>query len=204
MPNDTNKPNIILDLDQTMISAEKPEDINSSKYKEKHQLFNSEEMEGYYTIYSRPKLQKFLDFIFEHFNVTIWTAASKDYALFIIDKIILKNPNRKLDFIFFSYHCKWSKKQKKNSKNLCMLWDVHKIPGYTENNTVILDDFKEDVHKCQPNNCIIASPFEFKDKGSDSDDFLEKLIPQLEKMIERIKSGDKDLANSVNIAMKTM
>jgi len=115
-----------------------------------------------------------------------------------------KQPERKLDFIFFSYHCDWSKMEKKYSKELCMIWDIHKLPGYSSKNTIILDDYKADVHKCQPNNCIIAKPFEFTKEGSENDKFLLELIPELEKMKNRIDENSGDLTASVNINMKTI
>jgi TFIIF-interacting CTD phosphatase-like protein len=202
---DKNKPFLILDLDQTVISAEASEELDLNKYQEKSKLFRSDNMDGFYHIYSRPHLQEFLDYAFKNFNVTIWTAASKDYALFIIEKIIInKNPDRKLDFIFFSYHCDISKKMKKYSKELCTLWDIHKLPGYSSKNTVIIDDYKGDVHKCQPNNCIIATPFEFTKEGSEHDTFLKDIIPQLDQMKTRIEQGHHDIADTVNIQMETV
>ena len=205
MPTNLKKPCLILDLDQTVISAEASEDFNFKKYKEKSNKFRSDDMDGYYMVYSRPYLQEFLDYAFENFNVTIWTAASKDYALFIIEKIILNNqPERKLDFIFFSYHCDLSRKKKKYSKELCMIWDIHKLPGYSEKNTVIIDDYKADVHKCQPNNCIIAPPFEFTKEGSEHDTFLKDIIPQLNKMKTRIEQNDNELATPINIEFETV
>lgn len=205
MPTDKSKPCMILDLDQTLISAEASDEFDFKKYKEKNKLFRSDDMDGYYMIYSRPYLQEFLDYAFKNFNVTIWTAASKDYALFIIEKIILNNqPERKLDFIFFSYHCDLSKKKKKYSKELCMIWDIHKLPGYSEKNTVIIDDYKDDVHKCQPNNCIIAPPFEFTKKDSEHDTFLKEIIPLLDKMKTRIKENHPDLATPINSDMETI
>jgi TFIIF-interacting CTD phosphatase-like protein len=205
MPNDPSKYNIILDLDQTLISAEASEDLNFNKYKEKIKKFRSDDMDGYYMVYSRPYLQEFLDYAFKNFNVTIWTAASKDYALFIIEKIIINNdPNRKLDFIFFSYHCDLSKKKKKHSKELCMLWDIHNLPGYSQKNTVIIDDYKADVHKCQPNNCIIAPPFEFTKENSENDTFLKDIIPELEKMKTRMENENDDIATSVNLSFETI
>ena len=70
----------------------------------------------------RPHLQEFLDYLFENYNVSIWTAASKDYALYIINYVILKEPERKLNFVFFSHHCDIAKKLKKKSpKDLEML-----------------------------------------------------------------------------------
>ena len=199
------KHNLLLDLDQTIISGEPIEDLDlENAYKEKHKLFKSDNMDDYYIIYSRPHLQEFLDHVFKNFNVTVWTAASKDYALFIINKIILSKPERKLDFIFFEYHCQLSKKMKKHSKELCMLWDVYKLPGYSPQNTVIIDDYKQDVHKCQPNNCIIAKPFEFKKEGSENDTFLKDIIPHLDNMQIRIENGDYDLAHPINFQTETV
>lgn len=193
------KPNILLDLDQTLISAEPDEEYDFKKYKHKAKLFEYKDMDGYYIVFERPGLQKFLDYIFRNFNVSVWTAASKDYALFIIEKMIINGrKDRKLDWIFFSYHCDISKKLKKGTKDLSMLWDIYKIPGYTEKNTVILDDYDE-VYKTQPDNCIIAQPFEFTNEGSEYDKFLEELIPKLKKMrLSILNSENKGLTESIN------
>ena len=175
----SNKINILLDLDQTIISAESTSDYNFKKNKAKSKKFTFHDMDGYYIVFERPGLQPFLDYLFANFNVSVWTAASKDYALFIIDKILLKNKhNRKLDWVFFSYHCDISKKVKNGSKSLDMLWDVYKIEGYNKDNTVILDDYDE-VHQTQPDNCIIAKPFEFEDDNSHKDNYLKNLTKEL-------------------------
>lgn len=185
----SDKINILLDLDQTLISAESTSDYNFKKNKSKSNKFTFYDMDGYYIVFERPDLQPFLDNLFANFNVSIWTAASKDYALFIIDKIILQNkPKRKLDWVFFSYHCDISKKIKKGSKSLEILWDVYKIPGYNKNNTFILDDYDE-VYNTQPNNCIIAKAFEFEDSDSNQDDFLKQLSEKL-KDLKKNKSVD--------------
>jgi hypothetical protein len=180
----SNKINILLDLDQTLISAESTSDYDFKKNKSKSKKFTFYDMDGYYIVFERPNLQTFLDDLFANFNVSVWTAASKDYALFIIDKIILQNNNkRKLDWVFFSYHCDISQKIKKGSKVLEMLWDVYKIPGYNKNNTFILDDYDE-VYNTQPDNCIIAKPFEFEDTNSNKDNFLSKLSVKLKDLKE--------------------
>ena len=171
----------ILDLDETIISAEAAEEYDFEKYKKKASKFRFEPMEGYYIIFERPYLQEFLDFLFKNFDVTVWTAATKDYALFIINKIILgKKENRKLDFIFFSYHCNISKKIKNGSKDLSMLWDVYKIKGYNKKNTLILDDYDE-VYTTQKDNCIIAEQFKFVNENSEKDVFLKKLKRKIKK-----------------------
>ena len=83
-------------------------------------------------------------------------AASKDYALYIVRNIILTKPGRKLDFIFFSYHCDISKKIYKGSqKQLKLLWDEFKLVGYNSNNTIIIDDY-DHIHEIQPCNCVRA------------------------------------------------
>ena len=193
------KVNLILDLDQTLISAEAEEDYDFKKHKEKAKNFDFEDMEGYYIVFERPGLQKFLDYIFNDpvFNVSVWTAASKDYALFIINKFILTKPGRKLDYVFFSYHCDLSDKEKKASKALSMFWDKYGLPGYNADNTIILDDYDE-VYNTQKHNCLIAKGFEFTNEGSENDTFLTDIIPKLEKMKEKVLAGEKNPADVVN------
>lgn len=203
--------NILLDLDQTLISAEACDEFDFKKFKNKVGAFEKDDsvydMDGYYKVFCRPHLQKFLDFLFKNFNVSIWTAASKDYALYIIKEIILKNhPERNLDFIFFSYHCDLSKRHKKGSKDLSILWDMYNIKGYGKDNTVIFDDYMEDVHKIQPQHCIIAKPFEFTEKDSENDKFLLDLIPILEeKLICKIDEKENThLTQEINKLMNTL
>jgi len=176
------KVNVLLDLDQTVISAEGDDEYDHDKSKDKATKFKFHDMDGYYIVFEIPGLQPFLDWLFKNYNVSVWTAASKDYALFIVDKILLGgHPERKLDWIFFSYHCDISKKLKNGTKDLSTIWDLYKIVGFDQNNTVIIDDYDE-VYKTQPNNCIIAQPFEFNDDKSDKDDYLSRLQSAMPKM----------------------
>jgi len=188
----SDKPNIFLDLDQTVISAESSEEYDHAKYKSKAKKFKHVNMDDYYIVFERPGLQKFLDFLFANFTVSVWTAASKDYALFIIEKIILAGkPDRKLDWIFFSYHCGISKKVKNGTKDLSIMWENYKVDNYTKNNTIILDDYDE-VYKTQVDNCIFVPPFEFTDKDSEKDDYFKKLQPQLVIMKNAIQNSNGD------------
>jgi len=180
------KSNIVLDLDQTLISSEIIKEFDFTQNKEKSKKFNFHNMDEYYLVFERPGLQSFLDNLFENFNVSIWTAASKDYALFIIEKIILKNnPKRKLDWVFFSYHCRISKNKSNKSKDLSLLWDIYKIDGFNKNNTIIIDDYDE-VYNSQPKNCIKIEPFEFTNSGSEYDAVLEKITKKLGKKFQDI------------------
>lgn len=179
------KHNVILDLDNTLISAEAIEDFPFTQpIKEKSEKFTVHDMDGYYIVFERPYLQEFLDYLFENYNVAVWTAASKDYALFIIDRIVLKKPDRKLDFILFSYHCELSRQRYGTSKQLKFIFDVLKPIGYNENNSLIVDDLK-DVYNCQPKNAINIHPFEFLKEGSENDNHLADVIRKIKKIFEQ-------------------
>lgn len=194
------KINVILDLDQSIISGEilKEEedddeeeeiyDIESNKTKAVN--FDFQNMENYYVIFERPGLQKFLDYLFKNFNVCVWTAASKDYCMFIIDKIILADhPERKLDYVFWNYHCKISNKIGKGQKDLSILWNVFHLSNFNEHNTVIIDDY-DHIHEIQPRNTLIAKPFYFTDEDSEKDVFLTELITKLKKFRKDMEKGN--------------
>lgn len=200
------KPPIFLDLDNTLISSEAFEEYDDKdpKIKEKTKKIRNKKMDDYYIVFERPGLQSFLTFLFKNFRVSVWTAASKDYALFIIDKIILDGKkSRKIDWIFFSYHCDISNSIKKGTKDLSIIWDDYKLDGYSKNNTVIIDDYDE-VHKTQPDNCILVAPFKFTDDGSESDVHLLEIQSSLENMLKDIKNDKEKPAYEVNKKLKVV
>lgn len=170
--------NIVLDLDQTLISSEDLKDFVPDQKKMSH--FKHAKMDNSYITFERPHLQEFLDFLFKNYNVSIWTAATKNYALFIINKFIRKR-GRNIDFIFFSYHCDLSTNEGRGLKGLDMLWEKFKLSGYNENNTIIIDDNSE-VKKIQTCNCYHIKPFYYKRKGSENDTELLKLMEGLKNM----------------------
>jgi TFIIF-interacting CTD phosphatase-like protein len=147
--------------------------------------FRWEDMEGFYKVFERPGLQKFLDFLFENFNVSVWTAASKSYALFIVDKFILEgHPERQLNYTLFSYHCKRSKRLRDSQKSLDILKNEFKLLNFDMDKTYIIDDHPE-VYSTQPNNCISIKPFEFTERKSYDDRELEHSIqPILEALLQ--------------------
>lgn len=178
------KYNVLLDLDNTLISSisrKEEKRCNKSKFRR----FVWENMDGQFKVFQRPGLQEFLDFLFENFNVSVWTAASKSYALFIIDNFILIKPERKLEHVFFSYHCLESIKKRDAQKDLRMLWTKFNLGNiYDTKNTFIIDDNPE-VYETQPTKCIRVYPFEVLDKKSFHDDeLLHAVKPKLEKLLE--------------------
>jgi len=176
--------NIVLDLDQTLISAESIDAETTAenfvKYLTKAHLFKFIVFDMNYIIFERPGLQNFLDYLFKNFNVSVWTAATKDYALFIAEKIIIAGrPERKLDSILFSEQCNYSIFIGAGMKNLKLLSDVYGLSNYKMDNTIIIDDLPT-VISAQPNNSILIRPFYFTEEGSENDNHLIAVQAKLE------------------------
>jgi TFIIF-interacting CTD phosphatase-like protein len=204
--NTSKKPFIVLDLDLTLIHAVSASDIEK-KYPDKSvmaaklsslKLHDMKEgNKSYYLVFERPGLQEFLDYLFENFRVIVWTAATKSYAAFIIEKIILQKQTRDLEYAFVHYHCKRSKKRygANNPKNLIMLMDKYKIQGMNRKNTIIIDDHP-DVKAKNHTMCIPAPEFLALNEDTlnpiqeaPNDDFLPKLKTKLNAYIEAYRKN---------------
>jgi TFIIF-interacting CTD phosphatase-like protein len=175
------KTNIILDLDQTLISSEYITKFNFKRNGKKMITYQYAIMPSHFIIFARPYLQQFLDFLFKHFNVSVWTAASKEYGLFIIDKFILTKPNRKLDFFFYSYHTKLSIKKEQRLKSISLLWTMFRLRKYNLKNTFIIDD-NSDVYDAQPYNTLRIKEF-FYEENEENDVELLRIKEKLQKLI---------------------
>ena len=187
------KMNLILDIDNTLLSAESTNDFDFDLENDKTSEFRFHDMDGYYVVFERPHVQEFLDYAFKNFNVSIWTAASKDYAIYIINNVILSgHPERKdkIDYVFYCYHCDVSVNKMRGTKDLNMLWDAYRIDGYTKENTFIMDDYDE-VKNTNPDNCILVKAFYYFDKNSENDTYLRDIIP----VMDRLKPGKRFLEN---------
>lgn len=189
----------MLDLDNTLICAEALTDFPFKQrgIEEKVLKFELHDMDGYYIVFERPNLQPFLDYVFANFNVSVFTAASQSYCLFIVDNIVLANKkNRALDFILFAEHCGLAKKHYGGYKNMRLFWDKLKLDGYAPNNTRILDD-NPDVNDCQPDLCIDIEAFNVLDKGSENDSVLMRdIMPRLRAFLMEANDGALSSAES--------
>lgn len=170
---------ILLDLDSTLICSIPTSSKDSDQYKHVQHL-ESHVMDQVYTIFERPHLQKFLDHVFKNYKVSIFTASSKNYCLYIVQKFILK-PGRKLEYIFFSYHCNLSKNRYKgNHKRLALLShdfqlaSIFPIPG-----SVLVDDL-EDWSKDQKDLVMIIKAYELSDPNAHEDNELLNMIKTLD------------------------
>ena len=191
--------NVILDLDNTVVSSLRCNDINKTKINNLlsenktlyYKLYDNNEL--IYVIFGRKDLYKFIDFLFENFNVSIWTAASRCYASFVTQSILKKD--QQCDYIFFDYHCKISKKlYNKQSKNLNIFEKFFKLPGYNIDNTIIIDDLEKICNEKVNYKYILSSYFDItKNYNPDNDNELNRIINLLKDMI------DKPIINQPNI-----
>jgi TFIIF-interacting CTD phosphatase-like protein len=171
---------VYLDLDQTLVHAVEEDELSDSIMTKCRKAFAHHDMPDNpnYTVFERPGLQPFLDYLFANYNVCIWTAASKLYALYVIDNCILAGrPERKLHCILFSFHGDISRRSCKKTKSLKELPKMG-LPDCKDCNTVIVDDYDE-VYYTQPENCIIAPGFYVDDKRAKTDTYLSSLVTRL-------------------------
>lgn len=145
------KYNVLLDLDNTLVvsySKFKPVYSNFTEYKFSNDLF----------ILERPFLQEFLDKLMEKYNVSIWTAATEDYARFIVENIILKKPGRRVHYVFDRRHVNESQKYFGSLKDLRLLTKIYMIPMFINATTIIIDDLAEVCYP-QLKSCIQIKSF---------------------------------------------
>ena len=183
-----NKKLLLLDLDNTIICAEElPNNDEKSVLNEKldkaRKNFRTVRMEDYYDIFERPHLQEFLDYIFKKFNVGVWTASSKDYAIFVIKNFITQpngknEPSREIQLFLCSHHCNVSKKHYKGiTKDLKLISDRWNLKNLNE--LLLIDDL-EQLAENQPNNVISIKPFYYDKDESYNDKELLRIKTNLE------------------------
>jgi TFIIF-interacting CTD phosphatase-like protein len=180
------KNNIVLDLDNTLIYSEHYSEFkkNFTKISTKITRFNFRNMSKDYIVFERPGLQTFLDFLFDNFNVSVWSAASKQYVLDIVNMNILNKPGRSLDWIFFSTHCDMSLLMTQKHKDLTLMYNNPSLNNYSKNNTFIIDDHCK-VLEANGNNCIQIEPFNINDENSVNDTYLTEIKSKLENIIKQ-------------------
>uniref|UniRef100_A0AAU7SSF6 Haloacid dehalogenase-like hydrolase n=1 Tax=Heteronotia binoei irido-like virus TaxID=3141948 RepID=A0AAU7SSF6_9VIRU len=164
--------NVILDLDETIINTHLSRTFTPRHFK-RAKLFHYKMMSKKYIVIARPGLEAFLDWLFANFTVSVWTAATRAYAFFVIKYFIMNNPNRVPLYIFSSEHCCASQKKGKSHKDLSILYK--RFPHqYSPHNTVIIDD-REDICEHQKKNSYCIPPFFFLKHKSYNDMELKKV-----------------------------
>ena len=215
---------IILDLDQTLVDADvfdkdvlDKDLINFDPYI----LFQYPDHKKQKQIaVPRPGLQHFLDFLFEHFNVGVWTAATKSHGKPIIENFITgPDPkNRKLQFIIYREHVyKWYEQNRDDTRLASMRKHLTKDLDWLCTNksqfnlsmcsTILIDDARKHVKiPTNRNNIIHIDGFYFNKPrfAHDSELFvaiqsLKDLLKSNEKIIDTCSvshSSNNDLCTS--------
>ena len=189
-----NRLNVFIDLDNTIINALTPKEVSliPTRY---NKLLEYKDMRSYYRVYERPYLEYFLDFLFTNFNVSVWTAAQSDYAIFILNNFILTKPNRKVEYIFHSYHVDLARQMygEDKIKDLRLLWNYFELPNVYPCNTFIIDDLP-DVLSTNPSNTINVEAWNVLEKGHFNVECLadEELL-RVKGELERLKAQYEDV-----------
>ena len=185
--------NVILDLDNTIINAleEHEREELSAEFQSKFDYKNM--IEYGMRVYGRPGLQEFLDFLFEHFNVSVFTAAEQEYAWFIVRKFLLTKPTRKIQYLLFRYHVDLAMQRYDGMKDLRLLFYVFRLPNFYPCNTVIIDDL-EDVRQSNPDHTIQIKSFDVAVDGkvvyeSIEDNDLQRVQKILSMLNERYRQS---------------
>lgn len=119
-----------------------------------------------YYVFFRPYFDTYIQYCSTIFSLSIWTAATKDYAEFILHRF----PN-KINHLFYDDHVDQSEKKKLSKITISSKSDSHVIvPNYHHkdlrmlgefmkfSDTVIIDD-RHYVYDDQPDNCIHLKAF---------------------------------------------
>jgi hypothetical protein len=184
---DRKKINVFLDLDNTVIYSITQDKFNENSYLKN---FNYHIMDNDYIVFERPGLQPFLDWLFNNFNVSVWSAASPDYVDFIVRNVIEKN-GRLIEYVLNSDNCEFSQDifGNKHIKNLNLLWDIYDVENYGPYNTLIIDDLSL-VSNINPNNSIKIKSFNTNRKDNINDDELKNIK---NKLIQIHKNFEKNI-----------
>jgi TFIIF-interacting CTD phosphatase-like protein len=143
---------IILDLDETL--------INISSRPSSHDQFQFRLGEHMYYGRKRPGLEAFLNLIFTCFrSVSIWTAATRDYADHVIAAIFTPAQRARLNFLFTRNKLKVEKNgvYSKPLRKIFQTSEAKKI-GMTRFNTIMIDD-REIIFKNNKGNGIVIKPW---------------------------------------------
>ena len=158
---------IVLDLDETLLhSDEAPEALANFDRPPDYHVPNTS-MVGWL----RPHLKAFLEYLFDNFDVIVWTAGSKEYADVVVPAAFrehgLPMPRRILsadDCGSRLENVGWQRYEKGRYKPLPKLWKR----GLSHKNTLIIDD-RADTASDNIENLILMPEF-VRD-----DDYLLKL-----------------------------
>lgn len=136
---------LVLDLDETLIHASE----NKLEYEHNFEVSN-------YFIYTRPYLTKFLNEVFQYYDLAIWSSGNDEYVNQIVEKI--KPENIEFKFIWGQSKCTYKRNLCLNQYEYEKRLEKVKRKGFKLEKILIIDDSPE---KCKTNygNAVYVSEF---------------------------------------------
>ena len=179
--------NVLLDLDNTLINTLEEHERDKLPVDFQNRFEHRDMIPYGMRVFARPGLQSFLDFLFDNFNVSVFTAAEQEYALFIINNFILTKPGRKVHYMFFRYHVDMALQKFNGTKDLRLLFDLFNIPNFYPCNTVIIDDL-EDVRVSNPRHTIQIASFDVtRDNSVNYESVKDNDLVRVRNILEKLK-----------------
>ena len=193
-----NKLNIILDLDECLIHSILYSDIKSIKKIEKSEFNNFKNKlkkigiyvdifrydfinnrEDYSLFFKRPYLKEFLIYLFQNYNVSVWSRGYYTYVDEICNRIFTKAQRKKIKYIFGGksiskgydiYYDIVNKKEfynftkTKGAKDISMLFNIKPYSTiFNKDNTILIDDDKNHLKFNKNKNVIQVKKWYFYD-----------------------------------------
>jgi RNA polymerase II subunit A small phosphatase-like protein len=177
---------LILDLDETLIHSEEFPRTKESKEKFDFKV-HCEGDDYWFMTKKRPFLKEFIEYIFNNFDIGIWTASTRDYASLVLKNIGIDES--KLKFFYTRENCTLRLDYNTNSyygiKNLQKLkkrsWAkpyTTKVGQMRELDRVLIVDDIVDTAVNNYSNLVLIKPFYFNEDDTE----LLKLISYLQKI----------------------
>lgn len=179
---------IVLDIDLTLVCAEEVKD--KVEIKEEKKEIKLREDEDYNIIYreircfsgkKRPHLNTFLDYVFENFDIAVWSAGNEQYVKPSVEHIFGERKSL-LKFVYHVEHCENGSNKDQKIKPLS------KITGYNPSKIIIIDDNENSFIKNEHNAIKISSWSDDK-----TDDKLLKCI----EILKILKTSD-NIPNTIS------
>jgi TFIIF-interacting CTD phosphatase-like protein len=158
---------LVLDLDETLIHARDHDDPDLA--------WPPHATVGGYRMYRRPGVEQFLATVLDRFEaVGVWTAASNDYAAFMLDSIV---DRERLRFVYTRERC--TQRRDLELAETYILKDLAKLKrfGYGKGQILVVDDTPRNLQRSYAN-LVAIPPFH----GDPTDARLAQLLEYLEEL----------------------
>jgi TFIIF-interacting CTD phosphatase-like protein len=169
---------LVLDLDETLIHARGRGEPNLP--------WPPQRQVAHFRVYLRPGVRAFMTEVIERFAaVGVWTSASPDYAVAMLDRIIARD---RLHFVFTRDRC--TQRRDVDLDESYWVKDIRKLErfGFDKRQILFVDDKARGLERSYAN--LVSVPAFL---GDPSDRVLAKLLAYLEMLgpVEDVRSVDK-------------